>query len=116
MAGYYFERAAEAVHDDLFAKAVVLESGDTRAALVALDLISTTRDLVEDARREIEAATDIPGAHVMISATHAHTGPVLADRSRRSASLGGESDLVRSYRDGLPAKIAEAVVRLNSTV
>ena len=42
MAGYYYDRAAEGVHDDLFAKAVVLESGGAKAALVALDLISTT--------------------------------------------------------------------------
>ena len=41
MAGYYFERAAEGVHDDLFARALVLEQGGTKAALVSLDLIST---------------------------------------------------------------------------
>lgn len=111
MAGYYFERAAEGVHDDLYAKAIVIESGDKRAALVALDVITTTRDLVADARRAIEEATGIPAAHVMISATHAHTGPVIADQSRRSQSLGGGSDLSRSYRESLPAKIAEAVRR-----
>ena len=32
------------------------------AALVALDLITTPRDLVEEARREIERIAGIPGA------------------------------------------------------
>ena len=85
MAGYYSERGAKGVHDDLYAKAIVLESGGTTAALVALDLISTPRDLVDDARREIERIAGIPGTNVMISATHSHTGPVL-DPSNRSAA------------------------------
>src|SRR3954447_6814515 len=75
MAGYYSARAAEGVHDDLHAKAIVLERDGQKAALVALDLISTTRDLVEEARHAIEATTGLRGDTVMISATHAHTGP-----------------------------------------
>ena len=80
LAGYYFERGADGTNDDLFAKALVLEVDGTKAALITLDLISTTRPMVEAARREIEKVTGIPGANVMISATHAHTGPVLAER------------------------------------
>lgn len=109
MAGYYHMRAAEGVHDDLTAKAIVLETGGVKAALVGLDLISTTRDLVEDARREVERTTGIPGSHVMISASHAHTGPVIAGRGIREDDLGGTSDLAKAFRAGLPAKIAEAV-------
>ncbi len=109
MAGYYHERAAAGVHDDLYAKAIVLEAGNERAALVALDLISTTRPLVEEARRKIEKATGIPGANVMISATHAHTGPVLRDRSARTEALGGASDKSAGYLSRLPEWIAESV-------
>jgi hypothetical protein len=111
MAGYYFERAAEGVHDDLFAKAIVLEQGNTRTALVSLDLISTPLGLVNAARHEIEQITGIPPSHVMISATHAHTGPVLAGRGLRDDALGGGNDLVQRYSTTLPGKIAEAVKR-----
>src|SRR5688500_18635202 len=79
MAGYYSVRGAEGTHDLLFAKALVLEKDGVKAALVALDLISTTRGLVEESRKLIEKQTGIPGKHVMISATHSHTGPVLWD-------------------------------------
>ena len=99
MAGYYFERAAEGVHDDLYAKALVLEQGGTKAALVSLDLISTPLGLVESARKEIERTTRIPGRNVMISATHAHTGPVLAGRGLRDDALGAGNDLVRRYTE-----------------
>ena len=50
----------------------------------------------------------------MISATHAHTGPVLAGRGLRDDALGAGNDLVRRYTSTLPAKIAEAVRRAES--
>jgi neutral ceramidase len=105
MAGYYSERGAQGVHDDLQAKAIVIEAGGRAAALIVLDLITTPRALVDEARREIERTTRLRGGDVMISATHTHTGPVLD----RNSAFGGKSDVVRDYLSGLPAKIAEAV-------
>ena len=105
MAGYYSERGAQGIHDDLFAKAIVIEQGGTKAALVVLDLIAAPRDLVEDARAAIERTCHVPGANVMISATHSHTGPIVDTKNR----FGGQSELVKSYRGSLPARIAEAV-------
>ena len=89
MAGYYSARGAEGVHDPLFAKALVLEKDGTKAALVSLDLISTTRGARRGGPRVIEKETGIPGRNVMISATHAHTGPVLRDGAPRGDALGG---------------------------
>lgn len=108
MAGYYSPRGAEGVHDDLHAKAVVLDKDGTRVALVVLDLVSTTAPMVKEARRLIESTTSIPGANVMISATHTHTGPVLMGRTVRD-EVGGGADLARRYSEELPGKIAEAV-------
>jgi len=78
-------------------------------ALVALDLISTPLALVEEARREIETTSGIKGPDVMISATHAHTGPVLQGGGGRAFAFGGDHPLALAYRKGLPAKIAESV-------
>src|SRR5215216_5901286 len=93
LAGYYSERGSRTVLDDIHAKAIVLEVGDTRAALVVCDLISLPRHVVTEARRQIETATGIPGAHVMISATHTHTGPVIARESSLDELVGATSDL-----------------------
>jgi Neutral/alkaline non-lysosomal ceramidase, N-terminal len=111
MAGYYFERAAEGVHDELFAKVLVLEQGDMRAAMVSLDLISTPIGLVEEIRKEIDRTKTVPGRYVMISATHAHTGPVLAGRGLRDDALGAKDGLVERYSATLPGKVAEALKR-----
>jgi neutral ceramidase len=112
MAGYYSERGAEGVHDPLKAKALVLQSGGTKAALVTLDLISTLRSTVEEARRIIEQETGIPAKNVMISATHSHTGPVFSG-SRRFDALGGSHPLAQEYTYGLPVLIARAVKEAN---
>jgi len=116
MAGYYHARGADGVLDPLFAKALVLEAGGQRAALVALDIISVTRAITDQARAAIEQATGIPGPHVMISATHAHTGPELANRSQRSRDLGGQGALVVEFTEGLAGKIADAVRQANERI
>jgi hypothetical protein len=114
MAGYYHERGASSIHDQLYARTIVLEKDGVKAAIVSLDLITTRRSFVQDARRLIEASTDIPGDHVMISATHAHTGPVLASESTLDEARGGKDELVLQYSRTLPAFIADSVVKANA--
>jgi hypothetical protein len=114
MAGYYSERGATAVHDDLLSHALVLESQGTKAALVTLDLVSTSRPFVEEARQEIERTTDIPAAHVMISASHTHTGPILARTSQRYDAQGGQQERATSFMTKLPGLIAQSVREANA--
>jgi hypothetical protein len=110
MAGYYSLRPAEAVHDDLFARALALESDGAKAAIVSLDVIHVPRQVVEAAREEIARDPGIPAEAVMISATHDHTGPVLSGRGGVIEELyGGTTEPCRKYTAELPGKIAEAV-------
>jgi len=109
LAGYYGYRGSKNVLDDIHSKAIVLELGDTKAALVVCDLISLPRQVVTEARRQIEKATGIPGANVMISATHTHTGPVLNRESSLDELVGATSDLGRRYTERLPELIAKSV-------
>ncbi|HEY5910809.1 MAG TPA: neutral/alkaline non-lysosomal ceramidase N-terminal domain-containing protein [Verrucomicrobiae bacterium] len=113
MAGYYHERGADGVLDPLFSKAMVIETGGQRVALVVLDIITVTRAVTDEARGEIEKTTGIPGTHVMVSATHAHTGPQLAAPSKFSGDMGGQKQLAVDYTRALPGKIAESVRAAN---
>jgi neutral ceramidase len=113
MAGYYYARGSQEVLDDLYAKAAVLDDGSTKVALVVCDLISLPRYTVLDARKLIEQQTGIPGGHVMVSATHTHTGPSLARESVRDNQDGGSSDPGRKYTLELPSRIAQAVAEAN---
>ena len=76
MGGYGARKGvAEDVHDPLFVRALVLFDGDTKLAIAVCDLVGVSRELVEAARELIEAEVGIPGSHVLISATHTHSGP-----------------------------------------
>ncbi|MCX8037981.1 MAG: neutral/alkaline non-lysosomal ceramidase N-terminal domain-containing protein [Candidatus Sumerlaeia bacterium] len=116
MAGYYSPRGAEGVHDDLFAKALVLEKDGVKVALVVLDVIRTHRDHVLAAREKIEKTTGIQGDHVMISATHTHTGPEVSAASLRAKDLGAENPVTLEFNRTLPDKIAEAVQQANAAL
>lgn len=72
IAGYENKRVAESVHDDLWARALVLDDGKTRMAVVSLDLIGLSNQRVNRIRQSIHT---VPQDHVLISCTHVHSGP-----------------------------------------
>jgi hypothetical protein len=114
LAGYYVARGADGVTDDLFAKALVLDDGKSRIALVACDLILVPRDAVVEARKAIEAQAKIPGDRVMVSATHTHTGPVMVRKSPRADLDGSKSEPAQAYAAALPGLIAKSVIEANA--
>lgn len=75
LAGLFERRQAVTVADDLFVRALVLDDGVKRLALVVCDLICISSDTVRAARDQIAAKCGIPAHQVMISCTHTHTGP-----------------------------------------
>jgi hypothetical protein len=72
IAGYESNRVADAVHDDLWARALVLDDGQTRIAVVALDLVGLFNARVRQIRSRIAA---VPPDNVLITCTHVHSGP-----------------------------------------
>ncbi len=73
IAGSQNGRAAAGVHDDVWARAIVIEVGDTRIAFVALDLIGWFIDEIEDTRAMLPAELALD--HVIVAATHNHQSP-----------------------------------------
>ena len=67
------------VHDDLYAKALVLSDGEQRAAIVTLDLIGLIDEQVARIRRRAGDMTGIPGANMLIGCSHTHAGPANMD-------------------------------------
>lgn len=110
MGGYFALRLATGTHDDLYAKALVLEKGGVKAAIVACDLESIPRKINDAARKLIQKTTGLRGENVMISATHTHTGPEMSPLFLAWAE-GQTAEMVREFEASLPARIAEAVRR-----
>jgi hypothetical protein len=101
LVGYFHDRKAVDVRDPLYAKAIVLDDGKKKVALVICDLIALEREHVERARRLIESRCDIPSENVMIACTHTHTGPASI------SALGVDKD--EGYLEFLIPRIADAV-------
>jgi len=102
MAGYYEDRKANDVHDDLFAHALVFDSEGQSAAVVVCDLIGLNPEVTSPARDMIQARTGIPRDRAIICCTHTHTGPVVATEE----TFFGKPD--PAYVDVLTRNIADA--------
>ncbi len=85
MGDYGRLRPAVGVGNELYAKALVLDDGETRAALVTVDVISFTDETVRDVRERVERLTGIPGRSVVLSASHTHSSPATSPNDAASA-------------------------------
>ncbi|MBK9170658.1 MAG: neutral/alkaline non-lysosomal ceramidase N-terminal domain-containing protein [Bryobacterales bacterium] len=103
---------AERIHDALFARCLVLESGGTRLVFVVCDVCMIENSVVDRAKREVAAATGIPASQVLISATHTHSAPrVLRVERDPVAWPVNATDLHPPYEEALVGRITEAVRR-----
>ncbi|WP_169973350.1 neutral/alkaline non-lysosomal ceramidase N-terminal domain-containing protein [Tautonia rosea] len=97
------DQLASNVHDETHARCLVLDDGTNRLAIVVVDLCMIPREVVLDAKQQIEAATGIPADHVLISATHTHSAPTCAPVF--------QSDTVPGYPEFLARRISDGVRR-----
>ncbi|HUY92214.1 MAG TPA: neutral/alkaline non-lysosomal ceramidase N-terminal domain-containing protein [Pirellulales bacterium] len=120
MSGYFNERLNTGIHDPLKAKALYLEQGEVRAALVFCDLIGMPAEITAKARELAQKQADVPGANILIAATHSHTGPLfygtLRDYFHRRAVEQKGADPAESvdYSAVLAEKLAGAVAAARS--
>jgi neutral ceramidase len=95
-------------HDPIHAKAIVFESGGTKAAIVSCDLTSIPVHITAAARAHAGKITGVPPENVMITATHTHTGPNLRPRFYQNASPT-QKKVAEAYLARLPQLMAESV-------
>ena len=99
--GSHRTRYAGDVHDELLAKALVLDNGEVRIALVTCDLIALPQGIADAAKERVAERCGIPPENVMINATHTHTAAGIADL------LGTPEN--KEYVAWVPLKLADAV-------
>jgi hypothetical protein len=76
IAGFGEGRDATGVHDDLEARALVIEGGGVAVAMVALDIIGLFHDDVVRIREEVRARhPEVVADAILVASTHTHAGP-----------------------------------------
>jgi len=88
------EHPAVGVHDDLYARAMVFESGGRRVAVVTTDLIGIDSGTVSAVRQRAVDELGLLSGGLLLHGTHTHSGPVLM----LTESMGPADEL---YRSGL---------------
>jgi hypothetical protein len=105
IAGFGNRVAAQGVHDDLWARTMVLDDGNTRLALVAVDVIGMFHPMVIDIRKMLPEEAGI--TYLVITSTHTHEAPDLL-------GLWGESPLKsgvnKEWKEYIKKRVVQSVV------
>jgi neutral ceramidase len=110
--------ATVGVHTRLRSRALVLDDGGTRLALVAVDLGGFPYDVHQAVVRRLRSAgAGIDATHLLISATHTHggAGPIWPLTHTAYGILGGDLFDPRVFgrvADGIAASVLDAVATL----
>lgn len=108
MAGFGNNRRAMTVHDDLYARALAIQTDQTTLILVALDLIGFFRPDVLQIIETLKASETFRGFNpqIIIASTHTHHGP-------DTMGLWGPDDKTRGvdaeYMSVIKQKIVDAI-------
>ena len=126
-------RKVNGVRDPLRAGVLLLDDGQTKAAIVTLDTVGAWDDMVKLARERIERETGTPAKNILIAASHNHSGPPFAPESpwgkelieklgqaskaaaatMRTVTVGYETDHIEFGINRRKVIDGRAVVRLN---
>lgn len=108
MGNSYGVTVSTGVSSHLHAKSVVFEIDGTKAAVVACDLISLHRPIVERTRALIAEKTGVAPDCVILAATHCHAGPQTHPPLFALATEEAQK-ISAAYVEKLPGLIAESV-------
>ncbi|HNH06825.1 MAG TPA: hypothetical protein PLF18_18925, partial [Anaerolineales bacterium] len=105
LAGFGQNRRAETIHDDLYVRALTIQTEKITLALVALDLIGFFRhDVLEVVNALKSSAADL---QIVIASTHTHHGP-------DTMGLWGPDDKTcgadQGYMSAIKKKIVDTVI------
>jgi len=78
--GDYVKAYSQSIHDPLKVRACVLDDGVQTAAIASIDtcILPHSNKLVTAVRRGVEERCGIPESHILVAATHTHSGGPLS--------------------------------------
>ncbi|MBI3812529.1 MAG: neutral/alkaline non-lysosomal ceramidase N-terminal domain-containing protein [Nitrospirae bacterium] len=106
----YGARTSTGIHDPILARALAVSNGQNTVVLVSLDLLAITDDLFDSVLRKVRADVPLPEDHLLITATHTHSGPGnIGKRFWETLAAGPYNDAVfERTTDGTARAVIEA--------
>jgi len=101
------------IHDELYARCLALDDGQTRLVFAIVDNVSVNREVFDEAKRRIQAATGVQAAHLLMSATHTHSATSAAGTNRIAVRdfSDGSTPVLDEYQTFLVQRIVDGVRR-----
>jgi hypothetical protein len=106
--GFYLERKAETVLDDLKVRVLCLDDRRERLLIISCDLLGLSVARSDRIRNRLGATFRLPTRNILLCSTHTHSGPA-------TESMAGLGRLDRDYIGRLPEAIADAAQRAASS-
>lgn len=100
--GFYLDRRAEGVLDDLKVRALYLKNKAEPLILISCDLLSLQVEFSDKVRGEIASSHKINSRNIFLACTHTHTGPA-------AHPLPGLGEVRPGYLEKVSRAIKEAV-------
>jgi neutral ceramidase len=101
--GGFADHIGTNIHDELHARCLVLDNGQTQFAFVVVDSCMVPREVFDAAKQIVHGETSILPDHMLMSATHTHSAP--------AATPIFQSDADPAYQEFLARRIADGVRR-----
>jgi Neutral/alkaline non-lysosomal ceramidase, N-terminal len=101
-------RTASHIHDELHARALVLDNGTNKIAIVVCDSCMIPQSILNRAKHLAHGFTGIAPDQMLVSATHAHSAPAVAGVF--------QSEPEPEYAEFLAVRISDAIRRADNNL
>jgi hypothetical protein len=102
-------KPSEGISDELYVKAMVLDDGQNKIAIVSADLLWFPLEITAEIRGTVKKKIGIPESNVLVCATHTHFGPKI-DKIRKDWPDTPKSKVDKSYVEKLTKRIADSIL------
>jgi neutral ceramidase len=102
------ERSFVGVHDEVYARALVIDDGARRVALVVLEV--TAVPMAEELVKAVAQQIGVPESNVMVAATHTHSVPLFSYAGGKPNSR--EAQEIRRIKQGALDAVHQATAHL----
>ncbi len=95
------------IHDPLYARTMMLKSGEAAWSLTVLDLVAIDAKTVNEVRRIAAEATGLKPQTIMVSCIHTHSGPSVGDPGNwdRTPAEIIAAGVIAAWKNLQPAKL-----------
>jgi len=103
------KKPSEGILDPLYAKALVLDDGREKIAIVSADLLWVPLEMTNEVRQKVQEELGIPQQNIMICGTHTHFAPKI-DRIAKNWPDAAVAEIDESYVQVLKKKIFDSIL------